>query len=168
MWDLSSPTGDRTRIPCIGRWILSHWTTREVPQLVSIKPVNSSACLPAFESLPYACNGGWLPSYSKLWINSLLVLIWVVFLYFHNWKQPKASDNRKWCIYMAEYYTVSKNQVFWRKVNGKCSWSNFGWKKGNIVIVYLYTVILCLYIYIFSTSHQGSPHGSFFTVVKYT
>ena len=30
MWDLCSPTRDRTRIPCIGRWILCHWTTREV------------------------------------------------------------------------------------------------------------------------------------------
>ena len=23
-------TMDRTRVPCIGRWILNHWTTREV------------------------------------------------------------------------------------------------------------------------------------------
>ena len=31
MWHLSSPTRDRTFIPCIGRWILNHWATREVP-----------------------------------------------------------------------------------------------------------------------------------------
>ena len=31
MWDLSSPTRDRTHVPCIGRQILNHWTTREVP-----------------------------------------------------------------------------------------------------------------------------------------
>ena len=31
MWDLSSPTRDQTCIPCIARWILNHWTTREVP-----------------------------------------------------------------------------------------------------------------------------------------
>ena len=30
-WDLSSLTRDRTRLPCILRWILYHWTTREVP-----------------------------------------------------------------------------------------------------------------------------------------
>ena len=30
MWDLSSPTEDRTLIPSIARWILNHWTTREV------------------------------------------------------------------------------------------------------------------------------------------
>ena len=27
----SSWTRDRTRVPCIGRWIPNHWTTREVP-----------------------------------------------------------------------------------------------------------------------------------------
>ena len=31
MWDLSSLTRDQTHVPCIGRQILNHWTTREVP-----------------------------------------------------------------------------------------------------------------------------------------
>ena len=31
MWDLSSPTRDQIHIPCIARWILNPWTTREVP-----------------------------------------------------------------------------------------------------------------------------------------
>ena len=31
MGDLSSLTRDRTRVPCIARRILNHWTTREVP-----------------------------------------------------------------------------------------------------------------------------------------
>ena len=31
MWDLSSPTRDRTCISCIARQILNHWTMREVP-----------------------------------------------------------------------------------------------------------------------------------------
>ena len=30
-WDLSSPARDQTCVPCIGRHILNHWTTREVP-----------------------------------------------------------------------------------------------------------------------------------------
>ena len=30
-WDLTSLTRDRTCFPCIGRQILNHWTTREVP-----------------------------------------------------------------------------------------------------------------------------------------
>ena len=34
MWDLSSPTRDRTLTPCIGRQSLNHWTTREVPALL--------------------------------------------------------------------------------------------------------------------------------------
>ena len=32
-WDLSSLTRHWTRIPCIRRWILNHWNTREVPGL---------------------------------------------------------------------------------------------------------------------------------------
>ena len=35
MWDLSSPTRDRTCVPCIGRRILYYWTTREVPSIYS-------------------------------------------------------------------------------------------------------------------------------------
>ena len=31
MWDLISPTRDRTRTPCIGRRSPNHWTAREVP-----------------------------------------------------------------------------------------------------------------------------------------
>ena len=34
MWDLSSPTRDRTRTPCIGRRSLNHWIAREVPYLI--------------------------------------------------------------------------------------------------------------------------------------
>ena len=30
MWDPNSPTQDGTHTPCIGRWSLNHWTTREV------------------------------------------------------------------------------------------------------------------------------------------
>ena len=32
----SSHTRDRTRIPCFGKWILYHWTSRKVPILVSL------------------------------------------------------------------------------------------------------------------------------------
>ena len=30
VWDPSSSTRDHTQVPCIGRHILNHWTTREV------------------------------------------------------------------------------------------------------------------------------------------
>ena len=30
MWDLSSQTRDGTRVPCISKCIVNHWTTREV------------------------------------------------------------------------------------------------------------------------------------------
>jgi len=31
LWDLGSPTRDWTNVLCIAKWILNHWTTREVP-----------------------------------------------------------------------------------------------------------------------------------------
>ena len=31
MWDLPTLCRDQTRVPCIGRRILNHWTTREIP-----------------------------------------------------------------------------------------------------------------------------------------
>ena len=36
MRDLSSLTRDQTCVPCIARQILNHWTTREVPNLVTL------------------------------------------------------------------------------------------------------------------------------------
>ena len=33
-WDLSSPSKVGTQIPCVGRWILNHWATREVPHFL--------------------------------------------------------------------------------------------------------------------------------------
>ena len=42
MWDLSSPTRGWTHIPCIWRWILNHWTTREVPRYSVLQTVEKS------------------------------------------------------------------------------------------------------------------------------
>ena len=33
MWDLSSPTRERTCTPCTGRQSLNHWTTGKVPEI---------------------------------------------------------------------------------------------------------------------------------------
>ena len=37
IWDLSSPTKDRTHIPCTGRWVLNLWTTRDSLDTGSLK-----------------------------------------------------------------------------------------------------------------------------------
>ena len=39
--NLSSWTSDGAHVPCIGRWILHHWTTREVPVLAFFIPQGS-------------------------------------------------------------------------------------------------------------------------------
>ena len=62
-WDLSSPTRDRTHVPCTGRRILNHWTTREVPHMICFEfnsqiasgnwgwVANSNAFLPPLQEL---------------------------------------------------------------------------------------------------------------------
>ena len=52
----SSRTGDRTRVPCIGSWILNHWTTREAPVCVYVRSEGSdvysvSSPLPYIQSM---------------------------------------------------------------------------------------------------------------------
>ena len=37
MWDLISPTRDSTCVPCIGRQIFNHWSTRQVPGVEYLK-----------------------------------------------------------------------------------------------------------------------------------
>jgi len=56
MWDLNSPTKNRTQIPCIGRQNLNHRTTREalVEALGNVTCVSSlpnPACMDSAESL---------------------------------------------------------------------------------------------------------------------
>ena len=43
-WDLSSPTRDLTCVLCIARWILSNWTTREIPHLIYLGGLFLSTC----------------------------------------------------------------------------------------------------------------------------
>ena len=45
MWDLSSTTRDRTRVPSIGKQILNHWTTSEVPWVPFFKARNIPSVL---------------------------------------------------------------------------------------------------------------------------
>ena len=34
---MGSGARDQTRIPCIGRWVLNHWTTKKVPSFTSLR-----------------------------------------------------------------------------------------------------------------------------------
>ena len=45
----SSHTWDGTHVPCIGRWILNHWTIRKVPDLGLNSSVHAQSC-------PTLCN----------------------------------------------------------------------------------------------------------------
>ena len=40
MWDLSTPTRHRTRVPCVGMWTLNHWTTRKSLEFCIFKHIS--------------------------------------------------------------------------------------------------------------------------------
>ena len=42
VWALGSLTRDQTCVPCVGRWILNHWTTKEVPELALMRNMRSN------------------------------------------------------------------------------------------------------------------------------
>ena len=44
MWDISSPTKDRTLAPEVEVWSLNHWITREVPYIYLLKSLESVLC----------------------------------------------------------------------------------------------------------------------------
>ena len=56
MWGLSSLTRDWTDTPCIGRWILNHWTTREVPMRENF---DCTRCREWVSSSHGVCSMGW-------------------------------------------------------------------------------------------------------------
>ena len=66
MWDLSSLTREKTRVLCIARWILNHWTTREVTNLFYIPPISGIRYYLAF------CV--WLISLSKMSLKSINIV----------------------------------------------------------------------------------------------
>ena len=53
MGDLNSWTRERTHVPCIGRWILNHWPTRDIPGPSLCPTVSTRAAQqPAFQHQP--------------------------------------------------------------------------------------------------------------------
>ena len=85
MWDLSSPARHRTHVPCIGRQILNHWCSREVPHHSSLE--SSISPSPLHFLVVYTCS---LISpalkYMKASPDSTLLLISTLYLSFHQWQ----------------------------------------------------------------------------------
>ena len=61
MWDLPWP-GLRTHVPCIGRWIVNHCTTREVPTFTS-KVGGTSAVVSV--QMPFPISNFWCRCYGQ-------------------------------------------------------------------------------------------------------
>ena len=60
MGDLSSWTRDRTHVSCVARWILNHWTCKEVPRSFVINAAWDSLCEYATIISCFAVCGVWV------------------------------------------------------------------------------------------------------------
>lgn len=55
-WDLGCPTRGRTHIPCVGRWLLNHWTTSGLVFLSDWSEAELGLKLRCFMFLFYLCS----------------------------------------------------------------------------------------------------------------
>ena len=96
MWDLISPTRDQTYIPCFRRWILKHWTTREVPAwfffFKSIKWEHKSYTWLQLSELGWWCVGPWPILNRNLWDGKKVWILQGFFLKFMLHFHMNASE----------------------------------------------------------------------------
>ena len=116
MWDLSFPPRDWTHVPCIGRQILYHWTTREVPLVLTFKLLLVST----YSGFP------WLYPFSFKGVSVLR--IWYLFKRHVEWKKQVRSiriHREGWGMYIKMLIFVG-----WRSRCGKLQLSRFDvWAK---------------------------------------
>jgi len=112
-WDLSFPTRDQSQVPGLGKWVLNHWTAREVVEpLVSACPPAASAQMPFFlpsqlevanalttpsPKTSYICPVtafGSIRANIKDWASRSLAFIFLIkFLLLKNFKYRKGEGN---------------------------------------------------------------------------
>ena len=104
----SSLTRDQTSIPCIGRWGLNHWTTREVLHLVFLlalfSPVLTILILPALRGCLSYIYSFWTPRSSITLFHPTWSLgVWLIWTAFtglpgclaFSWVRPARGMERK-------------------------------------------------------------------------
>ena len=100
MWDLSFLTRDRTCIPCIGRWILYHWTTREVPAFLLLNSMSWNPFINKYRFLP-------------LFLMTAYYSIWM----YHNLFNSSCIDGYSDCPTFENY------KIFIKKFQVACYYS---------------------------------------------
>ena len=79
MWDLSSLTGDQTCTPCIERWSLNHWTTREVLRLfLSVIEMSDFYCWIAYCSFQFC-------QFCFMYFRALLLHVYTFIMCIFSW-----------------------------------------------------------------------------------
>ena len=101
MWDLSSLTRYHTHVPCIGKRILNHWTTREVP-IMRFKGQHRKA--PSI-----------IPAHSRCTALSSLPCSWSLILQSHHkvvWWMNEGLDSPKHALLLSRRWFRAMEQVF--------------------------------------------------------
>ena len=120
MWDLSFLTRDQTCVPCIARWILNHWTIREVPP-----PAFYVWCFRVYLSFisedTVHMQVRWSESYKPDFIGK--ASHWTPFTEVSLIISPCQGIIRCWCLYLCGFYCQDvihlckkclMNEVWWR------------------------------------------------------
>ena len=116
MWDLSSPTRNRTRTPGIGKQNLNHWTAREV----------SGQNFKFMKTSRTTTTKNWLKT--KLKISEKET---------KNWNGIKPFPS---CIHLHIWKQLVTKNIF---VNSTKLFSTLQWLNINVLIVFTYFLVIC-------------------------
>ena len=91
--------------PCIGRQILNHWTTKEVPSMRTFKKLSSNI-LSFLE---------WVNAYVKIHLDNTSVLCISLYTQYPSTKNEKKGHILYDCIYMTcpEQVNLLKSKIYW-------------------------------------------------------
>ena len=112
MWDLRSLARDQTCTPCIGRWGLKHWTSREVLPLFFIGSLHLLLLPPLLlsaESLPSSFTGR---------------------IYERECSQMQVKPTVRYYLTPTRVIIMQRQTIRWRNWNPLCCWWN--WKMQTL------------------------------------
>ena len=164
MWNLSSLIRDRTCVLFIARWILNHWTTREVPQMPFLILLNPSAAVNDANDLVFGISGArqwglWnnLCDHSHSLWDGLVQDRWVhhTRMYFKSmvrnvsflWESRGMNSLQSCCRSVAQSYPALCNPMDWE---GSFMFKDTFCRKTNLpflngIKLFVVTLYLCTF-----------------------
>ena len=111
--DHSSQTRDWTDVPCIGRWILNHWTIRVVPGYSLLYKASFFVYKTSWEQRLCPFDSCLYPQYLKKWlaqVGTLYILFFLIYTFLMNEGMNDCMTGK--CYKLQEFLEVStRDQV---------------------------------------------------------